>query len=134
MTIAYQYNADTNIVDTTFTGIVSAKELLEYLNGVLADEFVKPDFIEIVNMEAVQGLKVRYSETSPFEDIWSKFRDKGCAATIIYAPNDKSFRTLRMIQSVVDFKDQNTPQQFIVVRTKEEITKHLDSLRNCGLN
>lgn len=130
MPYSYQYNAETNIIDSCWTGIFSVKDIHEYLTAVLADDRIQPDFIEIVNIEAVENLIVRYSETAPFEDIWKRFHDKGCTATIIYAPTDKSYGTFRMLKSVVESRNENLPQDFIVVRTKEEIAKQIKSIRS----
>jgi hypothetical protein len=119
MTLSYRYDPEQNCIYTRASGTVTTGDILQYIEIILEDKRIKRGFIEIVDFEAVEDLVVTYSEINPFPSIWEKYRQQGCKAVIIYAPNDLSFGTFRMLQTVVLLSHEEDP--FIVVRSKEEL-------------
>jgi|GEM_PF-3148727 len=129
MSIDYKYDFDSNTVRMRAVGEITMGEITTYVSGVLADERVLPDFIELVDMEAVKDLTVNYNSVGPLKDLWMKYLSKGCLATIIYAPSNISYGTSRMIQTVVGLEAEGLSDRFFVVRTQEEVDAKLASLR-----
>lgn len=129
MPIDYKYDFDSNTVRMRAVGEISTADIIAYVSDVLADEGVQPGFIELVNMESVKDLTVNYISVSPLKDMWTRYLNKGCIATIVYAPSDIGYGTCRMIQAVVGFGEEDIGDRFVVVRTQEEMDAKLASLR-----
>lgn len=128
MPINYQFDTESKIVSAKATGTVSAGEILNYVNEVLADSRVPRDFAEIVDFEDIKDLTVSYSELEPFPNIWKRYRQKGCKQVLIYAPTDLSFGTFRMLQTFVSLYDDTANTDFIVCRTKKELDFRIKEL------
>ena len=129
MPFAYQYDAGSNVVRARLSGEINMAELVSYLSQVLGDEDIRSGFIEVVDFECVEDLTIRYSSVGPLRGIWKQYLQKGCTATIAYAPTDISYGTCRMMQTIIGFDVEDITENFVVVRTKEEIEEKLLELR-----
>ena len=128
MPITYQYESDANIVRAKATETITTKEILDYVTNITEDVTIESGFVEVVDMELVKDLVVTYSELGPFPNIWEKFMEKGCKATVIYAPTDLSYGTIRMLQTFIATNHELAEDLFIVVRSKEELENKLKEI------
>ena len=101
MPITYQYETVSNLIRTRARGIITTKDLLKYISDVIEDKNIGKDFVEIINMQHVSDLIIRYSELGPFPHMWEKYLEKGCRAVVCYAPTDLSYGTIRMVKSII---------------------------------
>ena len=125
MAFSYQYETCANFVRTKATGTVTTNDLIKYVGNIIEDTNIKGGFVEIVDFTSVDDLVVTYSELSPIPLLWEKYKEKGCKATIIFAPTDFSFGTFRMLQTVVLMDFEMDEDRFIVVQSKEELEAEL---------
>jgi len=132
MPLTYRYNQESRTVETEATGVVTTGDMLTYVKSILADDRVQPGFIEIADFEPVEDLVVKYSEIEPFKALWRSYVQKGCRATIIIAPTDLSFGTLRMLQTVIGLGQKDAVNRFIVIRSRDELESTLQVLRTGG--
>ena len=121
MPITYQYESDANIVRAKATESITTKEILDYVTNITEDVTIESGFVEVVDMELVKDLVVTYSELGPFPNIWEKYMEKGCKGSVIYAPTDLSYGTIRMMQTVISMRYEVTEDLFVVVRSREEL-------------
>jgi hypothetical protein len=128
MPITYQYESDAKIIRAKATEIVTTKEILDYVTNIIEDITIEKGFIEVVDFELVRDVVVTYSELDPFPNIWEKYMKKGCKATVIYAPTDLSYGTIRMLQTVVSISHEVAEDLFIVVRSKDELENKLTKM------
>ncbi len=128
MPITYQYEIDSKIVRAKATGLVTTKEILDYVTNIIEDTKIEKGFVEIVDFQLVRDLIVTYSELNPFPEIWKKYTEKGCKAVLIYTPTDLSYGTFRMLQTVVAMEHEVAEDLFIVVRSKDELENKLNEI------
>jgi hypothetical protein len=126
--ITYQYDQNSNIIRAEADGVLTAKNLFEYLNDIIEDQQIKKDFIEIIDFQNVCDLVIAYSDTDGFRYMWKKYLSKGCKKVIVLAPTDLSYGTSRMIKTVIGFVDQGTEDMFVVVRSTDELENELHDL------
>ncbi len=129
MPITYRYDKDTNIVQTRANGLVSTRDMLNYVTSVIEDVRIKEGFVEIIDFQNVRDLMVSYSELTPFLDAWQDYVRMGCRAVVIYAPNDLGFGTFRMLKSFLVITDEAAEDLFMVVRSKEGLDQTLSKLQ-----
>jgi len=134
MGITYRYNAVDNIVETVGKGTLTFNEIVTYLHAVIQDKTIKPGFIELLNLEAIDNFIVEYRQLRPFIVLWQQYLEKGSFGTIIYAPNDVSYGICRMVQTFIDTSPGNQTEDFFVVRTKQERDKELRQLQERNAN
>jgi hypothetical protein len=128
MAFSYLYDSESNIVYARATGKVDTNDLLKYVERILKDKKIKSGFIEVADLASIEDLSVHYNETLQFKKIWRKYIEKGCKATIIHAPTESSYGTVRMLQTVVDMNQDTDNPHFIVVRSKETLDSLLQEL------
>ncbi|MCP4900681.1 MAG: hypothetical protein GY906_27270 [bacterium] len=130
MPLSFSYDRERMVLSTKADGIVTLEEMLDYLHVVIADEHIKPGFVELVDFSAIEDFVVSFNDTRPFEDLWKSYVEKGCAATIVYAPGDLSFGVVRMVQTVIQTSGHGDQGVFVVVRTQVEVAEKLAQLRS----
>ena len=126
--MTYQYEAEPKFIRVKATGIVTTKEMLEYVSSVIEDAKIEKNFIEIVDMQHVSDLIVTYSELKPFQRMWEKYVEKGCRAVVCYAPTDLSYGTVRMIKSIILAKWKTATGLFFVVRSEDELANKIKEI------
>ncbi len=129
MPFSFDYDREQKILSGRAEGVITFEELLAYLSAIVADEEIEPGFVELIDFSAVEDLAISYGETQPFGDMWKKYVDKGCVATIVYAPDDFCFGMSRMFQTVIRSSQHGDKGSFVVVRTPEEVKELLAELR-----
>jgi hypothetical protein len=129
MPLTYRYDKENRTVETEATGVITTGELLSYVKSVIADDRVKPGFIEIVDFGPVEDMVVKYTEIEPFKALWIEYLQKGCRATILLAATDMSYGTLRMLQTVIGLSQEEAANRFMVVRSRDELEASLKTLR-----
>ena len=127
MAITYQYDKSSCVVQSIATGVITVQEILKYLVKVLEDSQIDRSFIEVVDFEGISNLVISYNDLSPFRDMWEKYKQKGCAATILYAPTDLAYGSFRMLQTVIEMYGLNDKEKFIIVRTKAELQEQIEA-------
>jgi hypothetical protein len=128
MAITYHYEADTKIIRAKASGVVNAKDLLDYLNSIIEDGRIEINFVEIVDFELVTDLVITYSDSGHFSHIWEKYMKKGCKAVLIYAPTDQSYGIHRMLETVIGMQHEYAEDHFVVVRSKDELENKLKEI------
>lgn len=128
MPMTYRYDTETRIVHATATGIITTKDMIEYVSGIVEDPAIKSGFIEVADFETVKDFVMTYSELTPFPDLWGKYMQKGCKASLIYAPTDLVYGTLRMAKTFIELENELAEDLFVVYRTKEELENRLKEL------
>ena len=128
MPITYQYESDANIVRAKATESITTKEILDYVSNITEDVTIESGFVEVVDMELVKDLVVTYSELEPFPNIWEKYMEKGCKGSVIYAPTDLSYGTIRMMQTVISMRHEVAEDLFVIVRSREELDNMLKEM------
>jgi hypothetical protein len=121
MAISFQYDTNENIVRTQATETVTTNDIIKYGKNIIEDKKITSGFVELVDFALVEDIVVRYSELGPFPSIWEKYKEKGCKATIIFAPTDISFGIFRMLQTVILMDFEMDEDHFVVVRSKEDL-------------
>jgi hypothetical protein len=129
MPITYQYEPDTKIIRAKATGTITTKEMLDYVTNITEDITIEKGFIEVVDFQTVSDLVVTYSELAPFPDTWERYMEKGCKATVIFAPTDLCYGTFRMLQTVLSLRAESSKDKFAVARSKNELEKKLAQLQ-----
>ena len=129
MPITYKYESADKIIHAEATETITTKEILDYVTTIIEDLTIEKNFIEVVDFQLVKDLVVTYSELNPFPDIWEKYIDKGCKATVIYAPTDLSYGTFRMLQTVVEMRHAVAEDLFIVVRSRDDLENELKAIQ-----
>ena len=121
MPINYTYEPDKGIIRTEARGIISARDMCDYVTDIVGRVGIASGFIEIVYTEKVEDFLFRYSDTDTLRSLWPQFVKKGCVYTIIHAPTDVGYGSMRMLQTVLLADDDTQGPVFEVVRTKEEV-------------
>lgn len=129
MSMTYLYDVDSNIVNATATGVVVLRQLQAYTERVLADPFIAPGFIEVVDLERVTDLGVTYGDLASFGGVWKQYLEKGCHAAIFFAPTDLSYGTFRMLQAVIGLSDAESADRVMVLRRKDDVVSTIKRLR-----
>jgi len=129
MAIDYTYEPDERMIRTEARGIVSAKDMYDYVSEVIGRVDITSGFIEIVDVERVEDFEFKYSDTDALRSLWPKFVEKGCLRSIIYAPTDFGFGLMRMLQTVLLAGDDTPGQGFEVVRTRKEVLASINEAR-----
>jgi hypothetical protein len=129
MPLTYRYDQENRTVETEATGVITTGEMLSYVKSVIADDRVEPGFIEIVDFGPVEDMVVKYTEIEPFKALWIEYLQKGCRATILLAPTDMSYGTLRMLQTVIGLSQEEAANRFMIVRSRDELEASLKTLR-----
>lgn len=132
MPVSFQYDRERMILNMRAVGVLTIDELLDYLYAVISDDTIEAGFIEVADFSAVQDLEISFGDTGPFEDIWCRYLDKGCLATIVFAPGDLSFGVSRMFQTVIRNSKRGSQGNFMVVRSQEEAQEIVERLRSEG--
>jgi hypothetical protein len=128
MPITYQYEPDTKIVRTTATGVITTQEMVEYVSSVVEDPEVERGFIEVTDFESITDFVLTYSELTPFPALWGQYMQKGCRASLIYAPTDLGYGTLRMAKTFITLEHELAEDLFVVYRKKEDLENRLKEL------
>ena len=128
MPITYQYESGANIIHAKATEIVTTKEILNYVTNIIEDVTIENGFVEVLDLEFVKDLVVRYSELEPFPNIWGKYMEKGCKGNVIYAPTEFCYGTIRMVQTVIEMKHEVAEDLFMIVRSREELENLLKEI------
>ena len=121
MAIDYVYEPAERIIRTEARGIISARDINNYVSEIVGRVDIASGFIEIVNLEEVEDFEFKYSDTDTLKSLWPKFVEKGCLCSIIYAPTDLGYGLMRMLQTVLVGDDDTPGQGFEVVRTRKEV-------------
>ena len=121
MAIDYAYEPDERIVRTQARGIISAKDMYNYVSEIIGRVDITSGFIEIVDIEKVEDFEFKYSDTDALRSLWPNMVKKGCSCSIIYAPTDLGYGLMRMLQTVLLGGDDTPGQGFEVVRTRKEV-------------
>ena len=123
MAFTYVYDPKANIIHTKVTDVVRVKDILKYVQSIVIDKSIKKGFIEIVDSSMVDDIIISYAELEPFKAIWNSYIEKGCRATIIFAPTDLSYGSFRMLQTVLELSQETDEERFIVLKSKEEVDR-----------
>ncbi len=128
MPMTYKYDTDTRIIHATATGIITTKDMIEYVSGIVEDPKIESGFIELTDFESVTDFVITYSELTPFPGLWGKYMQKGCRASLLYAPTDLAYGSLRMAKTFIELENALAEDLFVVYRTKEELENKLKEL------
>jgi len=129
MAIDYTYESDNRIVRTEARGIISARDICNYVSEIIGRVDIASGFIEIVDIEKVEDFQFKYSDTDALRSLWPKFVKKGCLYSIIHAPTDLSYGLMRMLKTVLLMGDDTQGPGFEVVRTREEVIAGIKKAR-----
>lgn len=130
MSISYTYDSVQNLVLTEVAGVVSVNELLQYTNDVSRDMNVMPGFIEIVDLAEVIDLEISYKTAKKLSKSWDEWRHKSHQGSIIYAPADLTYGTVRMLQSLMNSEGGSEEKLYLVTRNKENVPRLINKMKN----
>lgn len=128
MPIEYVVDGDGSLVRTNASGVVTLEDLKGYFNRIMTDTTIVSPFVEYVSFAAVDDLQFSYSAGTQFGLAWRRYKQKGCAGTIVYAPGDLVFGLVRMVQTIVEGSEFGAEGDFSVFRELAEAEAALKEL------
>lgn len=90
MSIEYEYEQESNLIRTAIIGTLTSEDILSYAKGVMTDNEIKAGFIEIVDMNRVTDLLIRYSDILKLKEAFDQWHSNKHSISIFYTPNDLS--------------------------------------------
>ena len=129
MPITYVYDPAENVVLAEAIGTVSVQDLLNYMDAVSNDLNVKKDFIEIVNLSGVTDMDITYENAQELSNSWDDLKNRLHNGSIIYAPTDLTYGTLRMMQGLMKFQPDCEEKLYLVTRSQDTIPKLMEHIR-----
>jgi len=121
MTVHYEIEEKTNIIRTYVKGILTSADILEHVERLLADEALKDNFIEIVDLSEVVDVSITFSDLSKLKPIFSEWVKRGHSISIFYVPTPLG-NEFKVFMSPI-FQASGLNIQFC--KTKENIEKTL---------
>ena len=129
MAVEYTYDHENGMVKMEARGIISARDMCNYVSEIIGRADVASGFIEVVDLEKVEDFQFMYSDTYALKSLWIQFCEKGCRCSIIYAPTDCGYGLMRMLQAVLSVDEDTENPHFVVVRTREEVLECIKKVR-----
>ncbi|MHC4884591.1 MAG: hypothetical protein ACYTGH_05845 [Planctomycetota bacterium] len=128
MPISFHYDRTPRIIHTVVTGCCDAADLHDYLGLVRVNQEVEAGFIEILDLEGAERLRINFAACN---DLLSNYRklqlDQGYAGSVIYAPKDLQYGIARMLATTFD---RHLPVH--VTRSRAEVGAGILQIRNRG--
>jgi len=90
MPIDFEYIEEKNILDLKVSGVLKSEEIVEYFQKILDGGFLKPEFIEIVDLNAATDFVLRYSDLNSIADQTLQLNQIGQKVTLMCVYNVKS--------------------------------------------
>ena len=87
MPIDFSYIKEKNLLDLKVTGVLTSDEITDYFQKLLDGGFLKPDFIEIVDLNEATDFVLRYSDLEIIAQQTKALNEIGQKATMMCSYN-----------------------------------------------
>ena len=124
MPIKFEYLEDSNILDLRVTGVLKSEEITEYFQKLLDGNFLKKDFIEIVDLNSATDFVLRYSDLTIIADQTTQLNKIGQKATMMCVYNQNS----KGISAMMTPLYQRADFTFFLCDTENDLKTIMESL------
>ena len=129
MAIRYTYDDSENRVRTAVAGQVGAQDFRAYCSEILADERIRPGFIETLEIAPDAEVDVSFRDCLPFAKVWEAYVAKGVLGTIALPMNPSAYGIFRMFAGVIDSAEVTPGPDFRVVASRSEMESRVREIR-----
>lgn len=125
MPVDYTYDPIRKIIDTDAHGVVTAKEIVQYLESILSDDRIVYGSTEVFSLENAADLVMQYSEVHIFQNLWPQYKKRIGQQILVIAPTKLSYGLFRMLISVVALNDETAGEAFKLFSSREALDQYL---------
>ena len=90
------------------SGVITSKDLVDYLNDVLQNNHIKTGTLEYIDMRNVTDIQVNYSTSHALVRLLQDWMECGWAGSYYYAPKDIHYGMIRMVAAVLLNQENDT--------------------------
>ena len=125
MPVDYTYDPVRKIINTEAHGVVTVKEITDYLESILSDDNIVYGSVEVFSLENATDLAMKYSEAHVFQELWARYKKRIGQQVLVIAPDKLSFGLFRMLSTVVAMSDDTAGNAFKLLSSRDELDEHL---------
>ena len=126
MPVSYTYDPAKKFINTDAHGIVTVKEITDYLESILLDDNIVYGSTEIFSLENATDLVAQHSEAYVFQSLWSRYKKRIGQRVLVIAPDELTFGILRMLSTVAAMSDEEAGNAFKILSSRDELEEYLE--------
>lgn len=97
MTVKYEYNEESKLLLVEASGILTSKEIRDYLGELVNENVIKPDTVEIVDLNSAEDFVLTFSDLEDISKTSKSLLENGHKVTLMCAYNKLSSQIVKMM-------------------------------------